>query len=95
MNRISIAHLAAAILCVGLLTTAGANASPPVTFTGSCTVNEDGKLDGNCLTYRPPYHICNISPSSDCAAGRRARVVNSVPCGVSSAKVDPKKVCHD
>ena len=94
MNRISITHLAAAILWVALPATAVANASPPITHTGSCEVNDNGKLTGSCFAICPPYHMCCSGSSSECPAGRRAKQINYVPCALDSVKVDPKKVCH-
>lgn len=94
MNRISIAHPAAAILCVGLLTTAVANASPPITHTGECEVNENGKLTGLCRAICPPYNMCCGATSTECPAGRRARKINYVNCEGGPDRVDPKKVCH-
>ena len=94
MNRISITHLAAAILWVGLLTTAGANASPPIIHNGSCEVDQNGKLNGSCLAICPPYYVCCSGSSSECPAGRRAKKINYVPCEGAPVRVDPKKVCH-
>ena len=94
MNRTSITHLATAIIWVGLLTTAGANASPPFTHNGECVVNGNGKLTGSCIAVCPPYHMCCSGPSTDCPAGRRAKQIIYV-CGFPpSVPVDPKKICH-
>ena len=93
MNRISITYLTGVILCIGLLSTA-ANASPPVTHTGNCEVNDNGKLNGYCFTICPPYHTCCSGLSSECPTGRRAKIINYVPCDLISQKIDPKKVCH-
>ena len=94
MNRITSTHLAAAILCVGLLTTATANASPPVTHTGACEVNSSGKLNGYCLSSCPPYEPCCSGASTDCKTGRRAKVIKYVVCGFAQIAYDPKKICR-
>ena len=94
MNRISITYLAAAIVWVGLLATAVANASPPIIHTGECQVNESGRLTGLCRATCPPYYVCCGGSSTECPVGKKVRKINIVPCEGVPDRVAPKRICH-